>query len=102
MATKLITIYWRDIPSRVIARAGRRNFKFPLPRRFQVAIERAAMRAGKGRSACYLEAWRRHSEPCSGGEARARTEALALVVRLEESFGDERLEALVKSGGHGL
>ena len=42
---KLITIYWRDIPSQIVAKAGRRSAKVRLANRFQEAIDRAAMRA---------------------------------------------------------
>ena len=53
---KLITIAWRDIPSQVIVKAGRTKAKVQLPHRFQAAIDRAAMRAGKGGSQAYLAA----------------------------------------------
>ena len=56
---KLITIYWRDIPAQVIGRAGRGKFKRELDPRFPKAIDRAAMRAGRGSSDAYLEDWRR-------------------------------------------
>ena len=45
---KLITILWRDIPSQVVAKRGRQTLKTKLSPRFQIAIDRAAMRAGKG------------------------------------------------------
>ena len=51
---KLITVYWRDIPSQVIAKKGRSKSKVQLSQRFQEAIDRAAMRAGKGSSDAYL------------------------------------------------
>ncbi len=56
---ELIKIYWRDIPSQVTAKAGRKTAKVMLPSRFQEAIDRAAMRAGKGSSDAYMEDWRR-------------------------------------------
>ena len=62
---KLITIYWRDIPSQIVAKAGRRSAKVRLANRFQEAIDRAAMRAGKGSSDAYLSEWRRDSRHCS-------------------------------------
>ena len=43
---KLISIYWRDIPSQVIVKKGRKSAKIQLSERFQVAIDKAAMRAG--------------------------------------------------------
>ena len=96
MAAKLITVYWRDIPAQVIARRGRINTKVVLSERFHTAIDRAAMRAGKGSSDKYLEEWRRVSKPCGGDvEEVMRVEA----ARLEAAFSDERLEAMVKAGG---
>ena len=54
---KLICIYWRDIPAQVVVRAGRKNsVKKELAPRFAKAIDRAAMRAGRGSSDAYLEA----------------------------------------------
>ena len=60
---KLICIYWRDIPAQVIGRAGRRTrIKRELGARFARAIDRAAMRAGRGSSDAYLDDWRRVTE----------------------------------------
>ena len=61
---KLITIYWRDIPAQVMGRKGRTTaFKRVLGPRFQRAIDRAAMRAGRGSSDHYLDDWRREVSP---------------------------------------
>jgi Virulence factor len=94
--SKLTVIYWRDIPAQVIGQQGRTRHKQELDRRFAVAIDRAAMRAGKGSSNAYLEEWRRESRPCDGDVAEAvRVE----VERLEAQFPDDLLEATVKNGG---
>jgi hypothetical protein len=96
---KLITIYWRDIPAQVIGQQGRKRVKQELDKRFAVAIDRAAMRAGKGSSSAYLEEWRRASRPCEGEiEAAVREE----VARLEAQFPDDLLEATVKNGGNSV
>jgi ATP-binding protein involved in chromosome partitioning len=50
-----IDILWRDIPSQVLIKRGRDRGKYMLAARFQEAIDRAAMRAGKGGSDAYLE-----------------------------------------------
>lgn len=50
MAIKKITIFWRDIPSQILIQRGRKRKKKMLEHRFQEAIDRAAMRAGKGGS----------------------------------------------------
>ena len=93
---ELIRIYWRDIPSQVVARAGRRTAKRMLPERFQHAIDRAAMRAGKGGSDAYLEDWKRVRSAC-GDDLEAEAEAAAAA--LEAGFDDERLERTVKAKG---
>ena len=94
---KLICIYWRDIPAQVVGRAGRKSgFKKELAPRFAEAIDRAAMRAGRGSSDAYLEDWRRVAEDVDGD-----LEALVAerVKSLESEFSDEWLEAVVKAGG---
>lgn len=93
---KLITIFWRDIPSRVIAKRGRDVAKVKLPHRFQAAIDRAAMRAGKGSSELYLAEWRRDSRRC---ERDLEGEASREAEKLESQYSDELLEQLVKDKG---
>jgi len=93
---KLITIYWRDIPSQIVAKAGRRSAKVRLANRFQEAIDRAAMRAGKGSSDAYLSEWRRDSRHCSDDlEAEAQTAADSL----DQQFSDGDLLVLIRSKG---
>ena len=55
----LIVISWRDVPAQVIVKRGREVAKVQLSARFQQAVDRAAMRAGRGSSDAYLEDWRR-------------------------------------------
>ena len=93
---KLTIIYWRDIPAQVIGQRGRKRHKQELPERFALAIDRAAMRAGRGSSKAYLDDWRRDSRPCSDDMEQAVSEEAA---RLEALFPDEFLEAVVKAGG---
>jgi len=94
---KLISIYWRDIPAQVVGRAGRKNgFKKELDPRFAKAIDRAAMRAGRGSSDAYLEDWRRESEEVEGDLETLVNER---VTHLESQFDADFLEALVKAGG---
>ena len=45
---KLITVFWRDIPSHIIFKTKSGKFKKQMSPRFAEAIDRAAMRAGKG------------------------------------------------------
>lgn len=94
---KLICIYWRDIPAQVVGRAGRRSsFKKELDPRFAKAIDRAAMRAGRGSSDAYLEDWRRVPEDVDGDLELAVNNR---VAALEKEFSDEYLEKVVKAGG---
>ena len=93
---KLISIYWRDIPAQVVGREGRNNFKKELEPRFAKAIDRAAMRAGRGSSDAYLEDWRRESEMVSGDIEALVTER---VAKLESEFTEDYLESVVKAGG---
>ena len=93
---KLITIYWRDIPSQIVAKSGRRSAKVRLANRFQDAIDRAAMRAGKGSSDAYLSEWRRASRNCSDD---LEAEAQAAGDSLDQQFSDDDLLALIRSKG---
>lgn len=93
---KLISIYWRDIPAQVVGRQGRRNFKKELPPRFAKAIDRAAMRAGRGSSDAYLADWRRETETVEGDLEKLVAERAA---ELESRFDDAYLESVVKAGG---
>ena len=95
---KKILIYWRDIPSQVIIQKGRERAKVALSPRFQEAIDRAAMRAGKGSSDAYLSEWRREYSICeraSDIKLMAQQEA----QRIESEFPDEYLQQLVRSKG---
>ena len=95
---KKICVYWRDIPSQVIVQRGRQREKSMLSARFQEAIDRAAMRAGKGGSDAYIAEWRRETSRCDAdGELRQIAERE--VVRLESEFSDDRLDALIRNHG---
>ena len=96
---KLITLYWRGIPGRVIAKKGRRSAKVQLSPRFQRAIDRAAMRAGKGRSDVYLSDWRREITTCGDD---LDVEAQTCAHRLEEQFTNDDLLALIRAHGKPL
>jgi hypothetical protein len=93
----LIVISWRDIPAQVLVKRGREVAKVQLSQRFQEAVDRAAMRAGKGSSDAYLADWKRSDPTPCGDDLRA--EAGAAAARLEASFTDEALEALIKAKG---
>ena len=93
----MIVISWRDIPAQVIVKRGREAAKVQLSQRFQEAVDRAAMRAGKGSSDAYLADWvRSPPRPC-GDDLKA--EASAEAARLEAKFTDEDLERLIRAKG---
>ena len=56
---QLVITYWRDIPSQVTVKAGRKAEKKMLSDRFQEAIDMAAMRSGAADTDDYLAEWRR-------------------------------------------
>ena len=94
---QLIIISWRDIPAQVIVKRGRETAKAQLSARFQEAVDRAAMRAGRGASDAYLADWRRsEARPC-GDDIHA--EAAAEAARIEARFTDLQLEELIRAKG---
>jgi hypothetical protein len=95
---KKICVYWRDIPSQVIVQRGRQREKSMLSARFQEAIDRAAMRAGKGSSDAYIAEWRRETARYDA-EGDLRQIALLEASRLESEFSDDRLNALIRNHG---
>ena len=92
----LTVIWWRDIPAQVLARDGRRASKVQLHPRFQVAIDKAASRAGKRAYNDYIEEWRKVARGC-GDDLEA--EVTAESNRLEAEYDKHRLAALIQSGG---
>lgn len=98
MAT-LTLIYWRDIPAQVIVKRGRETAKVKLSARFQEAVDRAAMRAGKGSSDAYLAEWRRSLPTPCGDDIEQQ--AAAEASRLEARYSDEDLERLIRAKGVG-
>jgi len=93
-----IDVLWRDIPSQVLIKRGRDRGKYMLSARFQEAIDRAAMRAGKGGSDAYLEEWRRVTTSI---EAEGALEDIAeqLGREIEARVSDEQLAIMVKQKG---
>ncbi len=94
----LIIISWRDIPSQVVVKRGRETGKVQLSARFQEAIDRAAMRAGKGSSDAYLADWRRSAPRPCGEDLQA--EASAAAAELEARYSDADLERIIRSKGN--
>ena len=94
---ELTVLGWRDIPAQVIVRHRRRSARAQLSERFQQAIDRAAMRAGKGSSDAYLADWQRSAPRDCGDDLQAEAEAEA--QRLEQRYSDADLTTLVRHKG---
>lgn len=95
---KLILISWRDIPAQVIVKRGRSREKAVLSQRFHKAIDRAAMRAGKGSSDAYLSEWRRETTMLESSDELGEI-AAGEVARLESEFTDEQLLQMIRNHG---
>lgn len=90
-------IYWRDIPAQVKVKAGRERKGQELSKRFNVAIDEAAMRAGLTESKEYLAEWRRSEWEEREGELEESLDALA--AELEAAYPPERLRKLIGQFG---
>jgi hypothetical protein len=92
----LLVIWWRDIPAQVVAKDARRSSKVVLHPRFQVAIDKAANRAGKRAYNDYIAEWHKTQQRCDDDlEAAVRAES----DRLEAEYTKHRLAELIQSGG---
>lgn len=94
---KITVICWRDIPSQVVAKAGRNSAKVMLSDRFQEAIDMAAMRSKAHESEAYLEGWGRSEPENTEGELKKMADEKA--AQLEAKFDDALLAAYVKNDG---
>lgn len=94
---QLTILYWRDIPSQVVVKEGRKNAKVLLSDRLQEGIDMAAMRNKAHETDAYLEGWRKgEPEPVEGDlQAAADTRA----EQLEAAFDRETLKQYVANGG---
>jgi hypothetical protein len=95
--TTIQIVYWRDIPAQVKVKSGRVRASRQLTDRFQVAIDRAAMRSGLFNTDDYLNAWRTVDAPERDGEPEAV--AAGVAAELEDAYPDARLDTLGANGG---
>ena len=93
----LIVISWRDVPAQVIVKRGREVAKVQLSQRFQEAVDRAAMRAGRGSSDAYLEDWKRAAPVPCGDDLQAEAESAASA--LEARYSDDDLLRIIRAKG---
>jgi Virulence factor len=98
---QIVVISWRDIPAQVNGSSGTDKHQVVLPRRFQRAIDEAAMVAGKKSASDYVAEWRRRARPLPETEGGVDVEAAAEAEadRLKAEFPAERLSAYVATGG---
>jgi|HubBroStandDraft_6_1064221.scaffolds.fasta_scaffold95298_2 Virulence factor len=93
----LTILFWRDIPSQIVVKAGRAAAKRELPERFIRAIDAAAMRAGASGTDAYLADWRRGGPSACGDDLE--TEASAVAARIEAEYDNDRLARLIAQDG---
>ncbi len=97
MSGKYQIIYWRDIPSQIKAKIGRKRLSKPLHDRFMQVIDAAAMQSGDTDTDDYLAQWRTSEWQPIEGNANAFLDAL--VAQIEAEYSGQRLSHLVKAGG---
>ena len=97
MTNKYQIIYWRDSPAQVKVKAGRERVGRPLSDRFTIAIDKAAMRAGKTESDAYLAEWRNGDWQERNGDAEVLADTL--IAELEAAYPTARLQKLIQQGG---
>ncbi len=96
MANLIIT-YWRDIPSAVSVKIGRKEEKRMLAERFQEAIDMAAMRGGASDTDSYLADWRRAEPVAVGDDLLAEVEKAKADI--ETAYDKDKLKILIANGG---
>ena len=92
----LPVIWWRDIPAQVAARRVVGSSKTGPPPRFQVAIDKAANRAGLRAYNDYIEEWRKTQRAC-GDDIEAEVAGRDGTPRAE--YTKHLLAELIQSGG---
>jgi hypothetical protein len=93
---EIVVIMWRDIPAQINGKQGDEKHGVVLPHRFQKAIDRAAMVAGKKTAQEYVAEWRRTTQPVNGALVES-VETLAATI--DREFTNDRLHTLVDNGG---
>ena len=93
---QMVIIMWRDIPAQVNGQRGADRHQVILPHRFQKAIDRAAMVAGKKTAQEYVGEWRRATHAIVGELVECVD---ATAATMQQEFSNERLNTLVSNGG---
>lgn len=91
-------IYWRDIPSQIKGKVGRKRVSRALSDRFMQIIDAAAMESGDTDTDQYLAEWK----PSEWMDIEGDTDEFLdnLVAKLEAEYSGKRLSELAKNGGY--
>ena len=97
MSGRYQIIFWRDIPSQIKGKVGRKRVSRPLTERFLQAIDAAAMKSGDTDTDEYLAQWK----PSEWAEIEGDTDQFldGLVAKIEADYTGKRLSDLVKNEG---
>lgn len=93
---RLTVIYWRDIPAQVRANAGRERAAAELPKRFMIAVDRAAMVADKKKVDEYIAEWREETRPCGPD---LQEEASLEAERIAAAYPQALIKSYIRNGG---
>lgn len=92
-------IYWRDIPTQIVAGKGRKAIKRQLTDRFMVAVDKAAMNGGASDTDAYLAEWRK--APHALDDHPDTAQAVENLAQLfEDDYPTSRLADLARNNGH--
>ena len=94
-----VIVCWRDVPAQVIIKHRRKRATVELSERFQKAIDKAAMRAGKDDSDAYMEDWCRRSSP-HAGVGSLEDIAKNVADSIESDYSDDVLSKMVADVGY--
>ena len=97
MSGKYQIIYWRDIPSQIKAKVGRKRLGRQLSERFIQSIDAAAMKSGDTDTDDYLAQWRQTDWVAIEGDVNTFLDGL--VAQIEGEYSGKRLSDLVKNEG---
>ena len=99
-----MTIWWRDIPTQVNAQVSRTRYQAVLPRRFQRAVDEAAMAAGLTQASDYVSEWRRDTEalPTALTPDQLQAAADAAAARFDSEYSKDRLTAIARNCGYSV
>lgn len=97
MSGKYQIIYWRDIPSQIKAKVGRKRVGRQLSERFIQSIDAAAMKSGDTDTDDYLAQWRQTDWVEIEGDVNTFLDEL--VAQIEGEYSGKRLSDLVKNEG---